>query len=63
MYDIPLCLIGSLLNPFFRLIHFSGKSIFLANPFFWQIHFSGRLYWPGVLNKDPTVWLDGAMPP
>jgi len=22
-------------------------------------HFSGQLHWLGVLNKDPTVWLDG----
>ncbi len=27
---------------------------------FWWIHLSSR---PGVLNKDPTVWLDGARPP
>ncbi len=25
-----------------------------------QIHFSGLLCWPGVLNTDPTVWLDRA---
>jgi hypothetical protein len=25
-----------------------------------QIHFPGRICQLGVLNKDPTVWLDGA---
>ncbi len=33
-------------------IHFFGESIFLDR-------FAGQ----GVLNKDPTVWLDGARPP
>jgi hypothetical protein len=26
-------------------------------------HFSTWLSQPGVLNKDPTVWLDGDTPP
>ncbi len=26
-------------------------------------HLSGQLCWPGVLNKNPTVWLDGVGPP
>ncbi len=26
-------------------------------------HFPGWLCWPGGINKDPTVWLDGARPP
>jgi hypothetical protein len=26
-------------------------------------HFPSRFCQPGVLNKDPTVWLDGARPP
>ncbi len=26
-------------------------------------HFSGWPHRPGVLNKDPTIWLDGARPP
>jgi hypothetical protein len=26
-------------------------------------HFPGWFYWAGDINKDPTVWLDGARPP
>ena len=26
-------------------------------------HFPGWLHWPGGLNKNPTVWLDGVIPP
>ncbi len=26
-------------------------------------HFPGQLSSPGCINKDPTVWLDGARPP
>ncbi len=26
-------------------------------------HFPGWLRWPGGINKDPTVWVDGARPP
>ncbi len=26
-------------------------------------HFPGQLCQPGDINKDPTVWLDGARPP
>jgi hypothetical protein len=25
--------------------------------------FSSRFHWAGGINKDPTVWLDGALPP
>ncbi len=33
----------------------------LSNPIFlWRIHCSVWLCQPGDLNKDPTVWLDGA---
>ncbi len=26
-------------------------------------HFSGQLCWSGGIKKDPTVWLDVALPP
>ncbi len=48
--------IMTLANPIFQQIHFwiqiSSKSIFHS-----------QLCQPGGLNKDPTVWLDGARPP
>ncbi len=28
-----------------------------------RIHFSGLFWQPEGINKDPTVWLDGAKPP
>jgi len=28
-----------------------------------SVHFPSRLCWPWGLNKDPTIWIDGARPP
>jgi hypothetical protein len=39
------------------------KFLSLSNP--WKLcsdYFLGRLCQSGVINKDPTVWLDGAKP-
>ncbi len=44
----------------FDLVEFSS----LSNPFeLCSDHFPGSHWKPGGINKDPTVWLEGAIPP
>ncbi len=49
---------------FFRVMTVLVKFLSLSNPLKpGSDNFIGRLSQPRGLNKDPTVWLDGARPP
>ncbi len=47
-----------------RLMSELVKFLSMSNPLeLCSDQFSSRFHWAGGINKDPTVWLDGALPP
>ncbi len=42
------------------IVTYDHKNIFIVQA---TDHFPGWLHWPGAINKDPPVWLDGSRSP